>query len=119
MVGIAFEVVRRESEQLVFHLPRRLARREPGAIGDTKDVRVDRDNGFPEGRVENDIRRLAANARQCFEGRTIPWNFTAVERDERFAGLQDVGGLGVEQADGLDVFLQPLRRKAIWSRDSR
>ena len=53
--------------ELQFDLERRLAGREPGAVADAEDVRVDRDRRLAERDVEHDVRGLAADARQRFE----------------------------------------------------
>ena len=59
---MAFEMRRDRLLELLFHLERRLAGRQPGAVTDAEDVRVDRNRVLAEGGVEYDVRRLAADA---------------------------------------------------------
>src|SRR3546814_11640231 len=76
-------------------------------IGDAEDVRIDGDGMFAERGVEHDVRRLATDARQRFERFAIPWYFAAVQVQSLSTQADDVLRLGLIQADGLDVFLQP------------
>ena len=66
MVRLQHELRRDHPLKAKFDLKRRFAGREPGAIGDAKDMRIDCHGRFAIGHVEHDIRSLAAGARQLF-----------------------------------------------------
>src|SRR5437773_10222440 len=55
VVGVLAELGRRIGDERVLDFARRVARREPGAIGNTEDVCVDRDLRLAEHHVEDDI----------------------------------------------------------------
>jgi len=77
-----FEVLPRSRRQeRLLDGKRRFARRKPGAIGDSEDVRVDANRCLAEHHVENDVRRLASDARKRFERGAIPGNLARVLRD--------------------------------------
>ena len=77
-MSVVFVTLRHDAVQNLFHLERRLAGRQPGAVGHTKRMRVDADGGLTEGDIEHNIRGLAANARQGFELVKRPWYFAAM-----------------------------------------
>ena len=54
------------SSEHVLDLARRPARRQPGAVADAEQMRVDGDGRLAEGDVEHDIGGLAADAGQRF-----------------------------------------------------
>ena len=58
---------RHDLEQMILDVAHVLAGREARAIRDAEDVGVDRDRRLPERRVQDDVRRLAADAGQRFE----------------------------------------------------
>ena len=63
MVRVLFEFIRRQAQQSFFDLERRFPPGNPGSIRHPKYMRIDRDRWFPKGGVQNDVRRLAADAR--------------------------------------------------------
>src|SRR5207253_5011125 len=71
MVGVLAELGRGVGDERVLDFPRRLSRREPGAIGNTENVCVDRDLGLAEHHVEVDIGGLATHAGQRLERRGV------------------------------------------------
>ena len=79
-----------------------LAFGEPGAIGDAEDMRVDRDARLAERRVKHDIGGLAPDSGEFFELLAGARDLAGVVADQRLGQRDDVPGLGVEQADGLD-----------------
>src|SRR6185503_14104461 len=83
VVGVAQEFRRNELEQLVFDLARILAGCEPGPVGDTKDVCVDCDRGLAESGVQDDIRRLAADAGQALQRFARSRHLAAMVRDQQ------------------------------------
>ena len=64
---ILLELGRYHFLQFVFDRTNIFARCQPGAIGDTKDVRIHRNGRMAKRRIEYDIRCLAADTRQRFE----------------------------------------------------
>ena len=65
-------------QQAIFDRAHVLAGREPGAIRDAEDVRVDRDRRMTERGVENHVRGLASDARQRFQRFARFGHFAAV-----------------------------------------
>ena len=102
MMSILAVFGRDEFRELVLHDAHRLARCNTCAVGDPEDVRVDRNFGVPEGRVEDHAGGFAADARQRFQLGTCRRHLTAMPFDERLAGGNDVFGLGILKADGFD-----------------
>ncbi len=105
-MSIFFEFFRGQAKEPFFDLERGLAGRNTGAVGDTKNMGIDRDCRFAESRVQNDVGCLAADAGQLFEFRPGFRHLAIVVVDQDPAGLDDVFGLVVEQADGFDIGLQ-------------
>src|SRR5581483_6446279 len=55
VMGVQHELRRDDFLEAELHLERRLARRKPGAIADTKYMRIDRHGVLAIGHVEHDI----------------------------------------------------------------
>jgi hypothetical protein len=105
MMGVLLVLVRCDGVQLILDNTRVLAFREPRAVRDAKDVRVHRDGRLAKHHVQDDVRRLAANARQRFERRAVMWNLAAMLFDDPPAQLDQILRLLVVHPDGLDVRL--------------
>ncbi len=71
MVRVALELFRHDLEQFLLHLIDVLPRRDAGAVADPEDVRVHRDGGVAEGRIENHVGRFAPHAGQRLQGFAI------------------------------------------------
>ena len=71
--------------QLVLDGPWRRAGGEAGPVGDAEDVRVDGARLVAENLVQDDVRRLAADAGQRLERGAVVRDLAAVARDERGA----------------------------------
>ena len=91
-----------------FNLLGRLSLREAGAVADAQDMRVDCESLLTEPAVEHDISRLAAHARQADEVLARVGNLAGVFVDQQLTERDHVLRLRIEQADGLDVILQPV-----------
>ena len=78
VMGVLLELVGDEFLQRRFDRAHVLAGRESGAIRDAKDMRIDGDGRMAERRVQDHVRRLAADARQRFERLAIVRHFAAV-----------------------------------------
>ena len=100
---IVNEFRRSELHELALDFLRRLPGREPGAVGNAKDMRVDRNRRVAEGDVEHHVGGLASDPRQFYQRRMIGRHFASMLVDELAAQREDVFGLGAEQADRLDV----------------
>ena len=83
VVGVAAEGLRDDLFQLGFDLVDGFARSEPGAVRNTEYVRVDREGLLAKGSVENDVRCLAADARQRLQLFPSARDLTAVVADQR------------------------------------
>jgi hypothetical protein len=86
----------------------RLAWCQTGAVADSEHMRVDREGFLPERGVEDDVGSLATDAREGLQLVAGARHFTAVIVDQRLAERDDILGLGIEQADGLDGVAQRL-----------
>ena len=69
MMCIAQIFWRRGPGELVLNLQRRFAGRQSDAIAETKNMRIDRDGGLAERRIEDDIGGLATHSRQRLQRR--------------------------------------------------
>src|SRR5438105_10298152 len=105
MVGVLAELGRGVGDERVLDFPRRLSRREPGAIGNTENVCVDRDLGLAEHHVEDDIGGLATHAGQRLERGAVAGKAAAVALDQLSAQADEVLRLGVVEPDAADVGL--------------
>ena len=106
MVCIELELVRYQPQQPFFNLAYILARRDTGAVGYPENVGVHGNGGLPEGGVEHHVGCLASDTGQCLQCGPVLWNLAVVLLCKYAAGLDDVTGLGVEEANGFYVFLE-------------
>jgi len=102
VVGVAAKGLRDDLLELGFDRLDILARREAGAVAHPEDVGVDREGLFAERGVEHDVGGLAPDAGERLKLLARPRNLAAVAIDQCPAEGEDIVGLGVEQADGLD-----------------
>jgi len=103
-------LVFRGGARLERHLDRKrcLAWSETGAVGDPKDMRVDRDRRLAEGHVQHHVRGLASNAGQRLQGRAVTRNLAAMLFDQDPAQRDQVLCLGAEKPDRADQLDHPL-----------
>ena len=83
-----------------------LAGGQTGPVRDAEDVGVDGNRGLAEGGVEHHIGRLAADAGELHQFIPAIGNLAAVVIDKNLRERDHVLGLGIEQADGLDVVFE-------------
>jgi hypothetical protein len=102
MMRVAAERLRDNLFELGFDHVDCFARSQAGAVADAEDVRIDRKRLLAERGVEDDVRSLAADARQRLQFLASAWDFAAVVINQRLAQGDDILRLGVEQADRLD-----------------
>jgi len=107
-MSVLLELIRGVGDQRELDGVRVLPGSEPGPVGNPEDVRVDGDFDLPEHHIENDAGRLSADARQGLERVAVRGNLTAVLLDELLTQADEVLGLHVVQADGLQIFLHPV-----------
>lgn len=108
VVGILPVLPGYEFQQLLFDFQDVFARRQTGAVGYPEYVGIHGDSGVAEGGIENDVGRFPADTRQFFQGFPAFGDPAAVSPGQDMAGLDDVFGFRIVQADGFDVLLQPL-----------
>src|SRR2546428_3489930 len=106
MVRVLQVFWRGEFEQPLLDLQRILARSDAGAVGDAKDVRVDRHRRLAECRVEHHVRGLAADAEQALDRFAARGNFAAVMLEQDFRQRHHVFRLGAVKPDSADFLLQ-------------
>jgi hypothetical protein len=106
VVRIAAEGLGHDLLELRFDLVHGLAWGEARAVADAEDVGVDGKCFLAERSVEDDVGRLAADARQRLQLFPSSRHFTAVGVDQRLREGDDIPGLGVEEADGLDCLAE-------------
>ena len=101
MVGV-FEVGFGDpSNQSIFDLANVLARCDFGAVCHAENVRIHGHGGVAECGVEYDVGSLAPDPGQRFQGFALFRDLAGVFGDEQLAGFDDVGRLGVVEADAL------------------
>ena len=76
--------------EFLLHRERRFTGGQPCAIADAKDMRIDRNGRFTKCNIEDDVRGLAAHARQLLKRLSIPRHFAAVLFNQEFAQGDDV-----------------------------
>ena len=103
MVGVLLEIVGDELFQPAFDFVDILSRRQSGAIGDAKDVRVHGNRRLAEGCIQDHIGRLAPDTGKGLQCRACVRNLAAVFADEDLRQRDDVLRLVAEQTDGADV----------------
>ena len=108
MVGVFPVLIRDEFQQLLFDFQDVFARRQAGAVGYAEYVGIHGDGGMAERGIEDDVRRFPADARQFFQGFPAFGDPAGMGPGQDVAGLDDVFGLGIVQADGFDITLQSL-----------
>ncbi len=108
VVDIQLELGGYHFEQLLLHLIHILAYRKAGAVRYPENMGIDGDGGPAKGGIEHHVGGLAADAGQGFQCFAVFRHLAAVTLQQDGAGLDDVLGLGVEQANGLDVLLEPV-----------
>ena len=106
MVGVQHVRGRDALEQLLLYFQRRLAGGQTCAVAQAKDVRVHRHGGLAKGHIEHHVGGFAAHAGQGLQRLARAGHFAAVLLDQDAAGFQQVLGLALVQADGLDVLAQ-------------
>ena len=85
-----------------------LAGGDASAIADPEDMGVDGLRRLAPPHVQDDIRGLASDARKGLQRGARRGHFAAIVVDQNARHFHDVLGLVAIQADGLDVFDQPL-----------
>ena len=103
MMRMQQEFVGRELQQALLDFERIAARGEARAVRDAKDMRVDGDGALAECDVEDDVGRLASDARQLLQRVAIAWHLAAILVDQDLRQRHDVLRLVIEQADRADV----------------
>ena len=78
MMRVREKPLRNDPHHLVLDLARRLAGRDPEAVGEAEDMGVDRDRRFPERGVEHHVRGLAPDPGQRLERLSVAWRLAAV-----------------------------------------
>src|SRR6187402_1049435 len=99
-MGMATVGVRDNLLKPKLNIQRCLAGREPGAIADPEQMRVDSNGRFAEGDVKHHIRRLASNAGQRFKLLARARHYAGMFRDKLLREQDDVSRLGAIKADG-------------------
>ena len=108
MVAVKGELRRYHLEQLLLDGIHRVTWGEASAVADAEDMRIDGDGRPTEGGVKHHIGRFAPNAGQGFQGLTIFRDLAAMQIQQQAAGLDDIFGLAVIQADGLNMLFDTL-----------
>jgi len=107
VVRVSSEGLRHDSLEPGLDLIDIFARSEAGSVADAEDVGVDRERLLAECRVENDVGGLAADPGKLLQLFAGTGDRAAIFADQRLAERDDILGLGVEEADGLDCLTQP------------
>ena len=110
-MGMQLEFIRHPLCQLFFHREHVFAGCNTGAVGNAKNVRIDRDGRLPERDIEDDAGGFAAHARQLHELFAAGRYCAGVAFEQQLAGRQDIFRLGAVEPNALDVFFQPCSAK--------
>ena len=93
-------------EQFFLHGEYVFSRGQSRAIGHTEDMCIHGDRRMTEGGIENHVGGFASNTRQGLQCFARGWHLSAMFFNEELASLQNMGGFGVIETDGLDVTLE-------------
>ncbi len=99
---------RDDAMEPVFNLPDRAPGRKAQPVGDPKNMRIHGDCLLIECGVQDDVGRFAADPGERFEGFAVGGHHAAMPLNQARAGLQDMGGLGVVQANRGDMAFEPV-----------
>ena len=107
-MGMDPERRRRLLLQLLLHRQHGLPRRQPGAVADPENMRVDREGLRAKGTVHHDIGGLAPDPGQLDQLVAVRRHRAIIVGDQHLRQRDHVFGLGVVEADRLDMLLQSL-----------
>jgi uncharacterized membrane protein len=107
MVRMPLVFRRHHPLQFHFHLERRLAGRQSGAVSDAEDVCIDGNRRLAESDVEDNVGGLAADTRQRLQRFARAGNLAVMLGDQLLRQRNDIFGLVTEQTDGLDQIAHP------------
>ena len=106
VMGIFQKGFRDVLQQLFLHGQRRFTGRQACSVRNPENMGVNRDGGFAKCGIEYDIGGFAPHARECLQRFSLSRHFSVVLVEQDAASLDDIGCLGVEQANGANVIAQ-------------
>ena len=105
-MGIQHEFIRHQPQQPLFNFVHILAGCDAGAVGYPEDMGIHGNGGLAKGGIEDHIGGLAADTGQCLQCGTLLRDLAVMLLNQAGAGLDNVAGLGVEQANRFYVLLE-------------
>lgn len=101
-MGVSPKAFRYDACEAIFNLPHGLSGGQTESVRNSKDVGIHGNRGFPEGGIQNHVGGFASDTRERLKTLAFMGYFTAIITHERCAGFQNIAGLGVVEADGVD-----------------
>ena len=106
-MSLVFKLDRGCLFQNFFHVKRRFTSSQACPVSYTENMGVNSNGGLAKGHVQNNVSRLAPNARQFFKRFTDLWDCAAVIGYQHLAELNDIFGFGIIKAYRLDEVSEP------------
>ena len=106
VVGVLFVLIRDELQQALLDFQDVFAGRQTGAVGYPEYVGVYGNGGLAESGIEDDVCRFPADPRQFFQCFPVLRHLAGMGINQDMAGLDNVFGFCVVQADRFDILLQ-------------
>ena len=108
VVGVLFVLIGDELQQALFDFQDVFAGCQAGAVGYPEYVGIHGNGGLAESGIEDDVCRFPADPRQFFQCFPVLRHIAGMGIDQDMAGLDNVLGFCIVQADRFDILLQPL-----------
>ena len=108
VVGVLFVLIGDELQQALFDFQDVFAGRQAGAVGYPEYVGIHGNGGLAESGIEDDVCRFPADPGQFFQCLPVLRHIAGMGIDQDMAGLDNVFGFCIVQADRFDILLQPL-----------
>ena len=106
VMGVLFEFIRYQAQQVLLDFSHILAGCDSGPVGYPEDMGVDGNGWMAEGRVEYDIGCFTTHTGQCFQCCTVFRDLAGMLLFKDSAGFHNVFCLGIEKPDGLYMVLE-------------
>ena len=106
VVSIHFVFIRHDFQKFELNLKRSFTGRQPGAVGNPKNMGINCDGGLSESGIQYNVGRFPTHSRQSFQRLTIRGYLAVMIIDKNLACPDDVYCFRVVEADGPDTGFQ-------------
>jgi len=110
-MGVMHEFIRDKFQQFLLDFQYVLAGGNACPVGDPENMGIDSNGRLAKRSIEDDIGRLSTDSSQGLKIGTIIRDFAIMLVQQQLAGVDDIAGFGVIQANGLYVLAQSSHSK--------